>query len=137
MLLFIKDIPKYSTNQEVTRFISSGRSSLARFIPFISGFSVLKCEILRIEDKRQLTVEYHGLITVEPEKTGHALINRLDGAILNGRRVEVRPYFKRAAYKDRRRIHANLELLPAERRSRDRRRDYLHTLCLRCRSDLK
>ncbi len=134
MLLFIKDIPRYSTSKEIARFIASARGVLGRFVPFVNSFSVEKCEILRLEDKRRKTVEYHGLVSIEPEKTCLALIDRLDGAIFFGKRVEVRPYYKRSVYKDRRHLHADLELLPRERRRQDRRRNALITRCLKCRT---
>ncbi|MDJ0806149.1 MAG: hypothetical protein QNJ78_04880, partial [Gammaproteobacteria bacterium] len=134
MLLFIKDIPRYSTRKEIADFIASSRGQLGRFIPFVKSFTLEKCEILRLEDKREKTVEYHGLISVTPDKTCQALLERLNGAQLLGNRVEVRPYIKRSTYKDRRRLHADLELLPAERRRMDRRRPFLTARCFKCRS---
>ncbi len=133
MLLFIKDIPRYSTRKEITQFIASSRGAFGRFIPFVKSFTLEKCQILRLEDKQQDTVEYHGLVSIAPEKTCLALIDKLDGAVLSGKKVEVRPYIKRSAYKDRRRMHADLELLPQERRRQDRRRRVLTTRFLRCR----
>ncbi|MEN8177848.1 MAG: hypothetical protein ABFS39_04435 [Pseudomonadota bacterium] len=103
-------------------------------MPFVNRFSLGKCEILRLEDKRKETVEYHGLISIEPEKTCLALVDKLNGALLFGKRVEVRPYVKRSTYKDRRRLFADLELLPAERRSQDRRRSFLNIRWLKCRN---
>ena len=134
MLLLIKDIPRYSTRKEIARFIASARGTFGRFIPFISGFSLEKCEILRLEDKRQETVEYHGLVSIASEKSCIALIDRLNGAVFFGKRVEVRPFIKRSPYKDRRRHYADLELLPAERRQQDRRRPFMSTRWLKCRN---
>ena len=134
MLLFIKDIPRYASQKELTRFITKARGKMGIIFPFLKGFTLVKCEILRLEDRGKKTVEYHGLIGVEPEKICPSLMRRLNGAILFGKRVEVRPYVKRSVYKDRRRFHADLELLPQERRRRDRRRSLLYSRSFQCRN---
>jgi hypothetical protein len=133
MLLFIKDIPRYSTSREIARFLEVSRGGLGKFIPFIKSISVDKCEILRLEDTRNKTVEYHGLISVQSEKSCLALLDRFKVGLFNGQRVEVRPFIKRSIYKDRRKLHADLELLPRERRKQDRRRHHLHIRYMRCR----
>lgn len=133
MLLFFKDIPKYTSIKEINKFIVSSRGGLGKIFPFARGFTLVKCEILRLEDRRKKTIEYHGLIEIEPERVGRSLIARLNGGVLLGSRVEVRPFIKRSVYKDRRRLHADLELLPVERRRRDRRRPWLRSHFFRCR----
>ncbi len=134
MLLFIKDISKFSSTKDFAKFIGSARGRVGKLFPFINSYSFEKCEILRIEDKLKGTMEYHGVLTVEPDKTCQTLINRLNGAVFLGKRVEVRPFIKRATYKDRRRLYADLELLPEERRRQDRRRRFLVSRWLNCRS---
>ena len=133
MLLFIKDIPKSSTSREIARFLEVSRGGLGRFIPFIKSISVEKCEIMRLEDTRNKIVEYHGLVTAQPEKSCLVLLERFKVGLLNGKRVEVRPFIKRSIYKDRRKLHADLELLPSERRKQDRRRHHLNIRFMRCR----
>lgn len=134
MLLLIKGIPRYSTRKEIVNFIASSRGTLTRWIPFINSVSLGKCEILRVEDKDAETVEYHALISVEPDKSGEVLIRKLNGMLFHGKRVEVKSYTKRSTYKDRRRQHADLELLPRERRKQDRRRPYINVRTLKCRN---
>ncbi len=133
MLLFIRDVSKFSSKKEFSKFIASARGRVGRFIPFLNNFSLEKCEILRIEDKLEETIEYHGVVSIEPDKTCLTLINRLNGAVFLGKKVEVRPFIKRAPYKDRRRLYADLELLPLERRVQDRRRRFLISRWLKCR----
>jgi hypothetical protein len=115
-------------------FIGSARSIFWRLLPIIGTPSLDKCQILRIEDKQEETVEYHCLVSVEPEKTCQSLMRRLDGALLFGQPVAVKPYIKRSPYKDRRRFYADLELLKTERRVEDRRRPFLNTRIFRCRN---
>ncbi len=134
MLLLIKHIPGYITKKELMKFIGSARSLLWRFLPVVGTPSLDKCQIIRIEDKQEDTLEYHCLVAVEPEKTCQALMKKLDGALLFGQPVEVKPYIKRSPYKDRRRFHADLELLKFERRTEDRRRPFLNTRIFRCRN---
>ncbi|MGD8590063.1 MAG: hypothetical protein PVG22_14650 [Chromatiales bacterium] len=134
MLLLIKHIPGYITKKELTTFIRSTRSMVWRLFPVFGGFSLEKCQILRIEDKQKQTVEYHCLVSVEPEKSCQVLLKKLNGALMFGRPVEVKPYAKRSPYKDRRRSHADLELLKVERRRNDRRRTFLSTRIFDCRN---
>jgi len=134
MLLLIKHIPGYITKKEIMTFFRSARGPVWRLLPLVGNIGLDKCQILRIEDKQKETIEYHCLVSVEPEKTGQALLKKLDGAMLFGRPVEVKPYVKRSPYKDRRRFHADLELLKIERRLHDRRRDTLNTRIYRCRN---
>jgi hypothetical protein len=134
MLLLIKHIPGYLTKKELMKFIRSARSTVWRLFPIVGNITLDKCQILRIEDKEQETIEYHCLVCIEPEKTGQTLLKKLDGSLLFGRPVEVKPYIRRSPYKDRRRFHADLELLKIERRSQDRRRSSLSTRIYRCRN---
>ena len=134
MLLLIKHVPGYITKKELTKFIRSARSMVWRWFPVVGNISLDKCQILRIENKQSETIEYHCLVSIEPEKTCLTLLKKLDGAQLFGRPVEVKPYVKRSPYKDRRRFHADLELLKVERRVHDRRRSSLSTRIYRCRN---
>jgi hypothetical protein len=134
MLLLIKHIPGYLTKKELMTFIRSARGTMWRLFPIVGNIGLDKCQILRIEDKQKETIEYHCLISVEPEKTAQTLLKKLDGARLFGRSVEVKPYVRRSPYKDRRRYHADLELLKVERRLNDRRRTSLSTRIYRCRN---
>lgn len=133
MLLLVKHIPGYITKKELLDFIRSSRGIFWRMLPFVGNITLDKCQILRIEDKQEETIEYHCLISLEPEKTCQSLLKRLDGSQLFGQSVEVKPYIKRSPYKDRRRFHADLELLKVERRAQDRRRNGLNTRIFRCR----
>ena len=134
MLLLIKHIPGYITKKELMTFIRSARSTIWRWLPIVGSINLEKCQILRIEDKQNETIEYHCLVAVEPEKTCQTMLKKLDGALLFGRPVEVKPYVKRSPYKDRRRFHADLELLKIERRRHDRRRVSISTRIYRCRN---
>jgi hypothetical protein len=133
MLLLIKYIPGHISKKELMAFIRSAQGRVWRLIPFFGNLKLQKCQILRIEDKQRETVEYHCLAGLEPEKTCQAVLKKIDGAPLFGKSVEVKPYVKRSPYKDRRRIHADLELLKVERRMQDRRRAMLSTRIFRCR----
>lgn len=134
MLLFISHVPGNITKKELTEFIRSSGGHFWRLLPFIHQPTIAKCEILRIKDRLSDTIEYHGLISIRPIKTSASLLTRLDGERLSGKPVCVRQYYKRSTYKDRRRLHADLELLPEERRNIDRRRPFLVSTSRRCRA---
>ena len=122
MLLFIMHIPGNTTKQELANFVASARHKLLRWLPFVALPALGKCEIVQIVDRMQNTVEYHSLVSV---KAGHVVMERLNGAKFSGKPVQVKPYFKRSPYKDRRRRHADLDALVQERRQKDRRRPSL------------
>ena len=58
------------------------------------------------------------------------MIERLDGRELQGKLIEVRKYFRRSSYRDRRRILSEGKL-QQENRRQDRRRERLRSSVLR------
>lgn len=134
MLLFISHVPGNTTKKDLTKFIRSSRGNLWGLLPFINQPTIGKCEMLFIKDRQSETIEYHVLVSILPVKASVSIMKRLDGARLFGKPVGVRQYFRRSTYKDRRRAHADLELLPRERRNIDRRRASLVSTSRRCRA---
>jgi len=132
MYIFVRRIPEGVSRRELTRFVDKATSSFWRRLPFVTHPQVEKCEILRIEDLETHSVEYHGLISVQPAKAALSLINRLNGERLHGKAVEVRKYYRRSSYKDRRRRYADGdELSFDDRRHKDRRRPRLRIRTIR------
>lgn len=134
MLLFISHVPGNTTKKELTAFVRSCRGKFWNLLPFIKQPTIGKCEMLFIKDRRSETLEYHVLVSILPVKASVLIMKQLNGARLSGKPVGVRQYFKRSTYKDRRQAHADLELLPRERRNIDRRRTSLVSTSRRCRA---
>ena len=133
MLLFIMHLPGRCSRKELADLISSSRSRVWYLLPFVRRPSLAMCKILRVEDRENDTVEYHGVVSVHPKKFSHFVMAKLNGRILHGRPLKVRQYIKRSHYKDRRRHYMDLELLQNERRKKDRRRASLRIRTLNCR----
>lgn len=125
MIIFIRKIPKSAKRQDLCAFVSEGLH--ARWLlPMFQRKSVEKCDILRIENMETQLSEYHGLVYVNSDKTGQALIKHLNGSRFCDREVEVRIYRKRSARQDRRRrLNGSNDLVIMDRRRRDRRRQNL------------
>jgi len=122
MIIFIREIPETASQKELGDFISGGLNRM-RLLPFSRRRKVEKCDILRIKDLDTDRVEYHGLAYLDDERAAKALIKQLNGAALNGKKVDVRSYYKRSVDRDRRRPGrqmTNLAIL--NRRQGDRRR---------------
>lgn len=61
---------------------------------FFAKPQILDCEILRLRDATG-AVERHGIVSVFPEKSAHALVRAIHGMRLNGKRVAARAYRER------------------------------------------
>ena len=125
MILFIGNIPAYSKERDFVRFLARVGSGLLNWMPFVPRLTLRKCQLLRIEDPQQRTVEYHGLVSIQPTKSAQDLLRKLNGRKFQGKPVEVRRYHKRSFRMDRRVIHADPSTLKQDRRHGDRRRPAL------------
>lgn len=122
MIIFIREIPETASQKELGDFVSGGLGRM-RLLPFTRKGKVEKCDILRIKDLATDRVEYHGLAYLDDERTAKTLVKKLNGAKLNGKRVEVHGYCKRSPLRDRRQSDRPMENLAImDRRQKDRRR---------------
>jgi hypothetical protein len=53
-------------------------------------------QMLIIKDNARSTLEYHGLVTVEPDEIAEKVIEKLSKRLFQGRVIEVRPYIYRS-----------------------------------------
>ncbi|HEB95735.1 MAG TPA: RNA-binding protein [Sedimenticola thiotaurini] len=125
MLVFIREIPESVTRQDLRHFVGEAfRSPWNRL--FGRKGEIRELDILKITDEETQTVEYHGLVDIEPSKSAMLAIRRLNKSRLLGRSVDVRRYWIRSTYRDRRgQPQGAEELSLPERRMRDRRRPRL------------
>jgi hypothetical protein len=131
MDIFIRRLPEGTTRRDIQDFVLPALKPRWRLFGSRTAGKLSKVAILRIHDSNTGTVEFHGLIRIEPAMEGLAVIHRLNGTLLKSKRVEVRKYYRRSAARDRRRLEG--ESLPAhiqEQRKRDRRRHTLQTQIL-------
>jgi hypothetical protein len=123
MLIFIRLLPESVTQGELRRFVEKAIRSPWRRLPF-SRNKIQMAEIRKLVNRATGSVEYHGLVDVEPAKGAVKAIRKLNLTPLKGKTVEVRKYYKRSPLRDRREGGA-AEGTSANRPRRDRRRPNL------------
>ena len=107
MKLFIPRIPAQTTRSDLYRFVeSAGKGRIPNL--FSKKPEILSCEVVVIIEKNGLK-ERHGVVEIMPDKAAKAVVRRLHGKALNGKRVIVREYFERQKEK-------NIEMQDEKRR---------------------
>ena len=129
MWIFLRQIPKGSTRRELGKFVSKGLSPSWMPFPFLSRAKVKRCEILEILNPETKTIEYHGLVQLDPNRAALPVIDRVNGRSLRGKPIEVRKYFRRSGHRDRRALFSE-SAGRQELRRKDRRRDRLRSKVL-------
>jgi hypothetical protein len=124
-MLIIIEIPGHISSGALARKVTHAGARLWQQLPFFGKAHVKQCDILQAVDQESKSVNYMGLIAFDPPKMNKVVQKKLDGKVLFGRQVQVRPFVKRSPYRDRRKRYADLDRLPEERRKQDRRRTKL------------
>jgi len=127
MLIFIRLIPYSIKEKDLRWFVLNALCSPWRRLLRRWG-NIRSVRIIKITDQGTLSIEYHGLVNVEPARLADAAIKKLNHTELGGRSVQVRKFQKRSGYRDRRGQDPGMEGLAIHnRRQKDRRRDSLST----------
>lgn len=116
MIIFVR---KISANTKLSELIDFVEPAVKGGL-FRKGGVIKGAKILALKDTRLRTVEYHGLVTVEPEKEALRAIKKLKGKRFKGKFVVVRQYYQRSWHNDKRQSQQSLDNI--ERRMTDRRR---------------
>ena len=125
MQLFIPCIPDSVSEADLRRFMQQALCSPWRRLLKRWGH-IGSIRILKITHQESRSVEYHGLVDVEPARQAERLIKKLNNTLLGGEAVEVRQYHRRSGFRERRRQHSGMESLAiTDRRTRERRRGSL------------
>ncbi|MDD2761957.1 MAG: hypothetical protein PHH11_16900 [Methylomonas sp.] len=119
MIIFIRKIPANTKLSEIINFVEPAvKGGLFRR----SG-SISDAKILALRDVRLRTMEFHGLVTIEPESVAFRVIRKLKGKRFKGKFVIIRQYFQRDWHNDpRQHSEGKIALHIIERRKADRRR---------------
>jgi len=122
MLIFIRLIPDSVTDKDLRRFVRHVLCSPWRRL-FRRWGDIRTLRIIKITNQETFSIEYHGLVDVEPAQVADTAIKKLNRTELGGKPVQVRKFHKRSGYRDRRRQDPGMEGLAIHnRRKRDRRR---------------
>ncbi len=125
MEVFVRRLPESVTRLDLLHFLSAGAKGRWSLFNRRTSAAVINCEIFRIVNLEDDSVEFHGIAHVEPADVAMTTIERLDGSYLKGKLMEVRPYIQRSASGDRRRNPVSGETGYSERRRENRRREHL------------
>jgi hypothetical protein len=120
VLIFIRLLPEAVTQGELRRFVEKAINSRWRSL-LATRSKIHKAEIRKLVNQTTGSVEYHGLVDIEPAKRALAAIHKLNHAPLKGKTVEVRKYYQRSPLRDRREGFGS-DAAADNRRKRDRRR---------------
>lgn len=124
MLLFIENMPESVSRKQLRQIVERAMHRSWFLLRRKGGIESL--DIIQIQDGDKQTVEYHGLVEIEPDATALVAMKRLNRSTIWGRQVSVRPYAIRSAYRDRRGHKPHKEdLRVIDRRKGDRRQNYL------------
>jgi RNA recognition motif-containing protein len=127
MDIFIRRLPESVTRLDLIHFVSAALRPQWSIFRRGDDLQQIDCEIFQVTSVDNQTAEYHGIAHFNDPTEAMAVIERLNGRQLKGKRMEVRKYFHRSALRDRRR-HP-FDRLPGgdivEKRQADRRRDQL------------
>lgn len=124
MRLILVRIPANTSKQDIARFVEP---ALQRRLS-IRKKKIEKIEILKLHDKNINAIEYHGLVTIEPDSLAIRAILKLNRKAINGKHIAVRQYHKRYWHNDPRQKSPSLNLKYPERRTLERRRYHLQEL---------
>ena len=119
MVIFIRKIPANTKLSELISFVEPAvKGGLFRKAGIIRD-----AKVLALRDTRLRTVEFHGLVTIEPEKVALRAIKKLRGKRFKGKFVVIRQYFQRDWHNDKRQKPQEITVAEMmDRRKTDRRR---------------
>lgn len=124
MIIFIRRIPANTRKQDIIDFIE----------PALKGGLLKKSghietiKILIFRDTHTKILEYHCLVTIEPEVVANRVIKKLNRKAFKGKHIAVREYFHRSWHNDPRvNMHEWNEELKNKRQA-DRRRPRLEVI---------
>lgn len=128
MDIFIRRLPEAVTRLDLIHFVSDAlKPQWSFFTGSLSNSNQVDCEIMRITDSDNQTVEYHGIAHFTQPHKAIGVIARLNGSMLKGKMMEVRKFYHRSYLRDRR-IQPSPSPLPSpmtEQRREERRRSQL------------
>ena len=91
------------------------------FLPTFKKARIVNAKIVTLLNTDTKTMEYHGLVTIEPDNVAQKVIRRLNRKPFKGARINIHEYRNRSWHNDPR-IRMSTTVKPLNLRKRDRRR---------------
>jgi len=125
MIVIVPNLPpEYGIG--ALRALADGALENVWLLPLFKKGQITNCEILRIHDPDNAGPECHGLVHLQDQQTGKALIRQLGKTTLNDKPIQARQFFERTRSHDHRvNLHGDSPLAIVDRRKGDRRRSRL------------
>ncbi|WP_260291926.1 hypothetical protein [Sedimenticola hydrogenitrophicus] len=93
MKIFIPRVPPVTTNRELRRLVEQLLEKKFH-LPFTPRSAIGSCDVLRFRDGKGV-VEYHGLVSVEPDAAGGWLLAHFKQQYLHGKLLFARKFMDR------------------------------------------
>jgi len=116
MIVFLRNIPAKTKRSDIVAFIEPAIKK--RW--FQKKAEIVEIKVMQLNDPRAGTMEFHGVVTIEPEKVAKKVIRKLNRQVFLGKRIAVHEYCRRNWHNDPRIKNA---LTTDDRRKSDRRRN--------------
>lgn len=125
MLIFIRLLPELVSQSNLRQFVD--KALCPPWWRLLSPqSSIHSTEIRKLTNGETYSIEYHGIVDIEPAMGAVATIRKLHRALLKGKRVDVRKYYQRSPLRDRRKERQRVSLFD-DCRKQDRRRKVMLT----------
>jgi len=126
MIVLIPDLDQSTTPEDLHEYVAGCMKSVWLVPIFRRKGRLEKCEILRIKDPDNDQVQHQGLVYVDDEATGAALIKQLSGCRFFRKTLKPRIYHQRSRTRERRvNLVDSEDIAIFNRRRSDRRRQNL------------
>ena len=119
MLIFFRNIPASSRTEDFYKFIRPVMGN--GFLPAFKKGRIVNVKIVQLLNTDTNTMEYHGLVRIDPDNVAQKVIKRLNRKPFKGVRINIREYHSRSWHNDPR-IGLTSRKKPNNLRHRDRRR---------------
>jgi hypothetical protein len=119
MILFLRRIPANTHPDEMQDFVEQALKGGI----FSKSGSVIKAEIIAVRDKYTKSVEFHGLVHLDSDKSGQRALKKLKGKPFKNKHILVKEYKHRTWHNDSRINYKNTPQDILNKRVGDRRRE--------------
>ena len=126
MWIFYRQLPHDTTIRQINKVTLKGCKSRLGLASLLRRNVIKRCKIIRIQDTKANSTEYHAIVQVDSPVTAGNIIDKLKGKTINGLFLNPHRYHRRYPSRDRRSHQATPPDL-LERRKGDRRRSNLIT----------
>jgi len=117
MIIFLRNIPEKTKLSDIIAFIEP----IMKKKWFQRKGEIVKVRIMKLNDPRTEASEFHGVVTIEPDKVGKQIIRALNRKRFLDKHIAVHEYHYRSWHND---LRLDCFVRDNDRRRGDRRRKF-------------